>query len=90
MKIISHRAVESLRILHHHSLFLMARQTVLTLITVLLILINIKHVCVRADRQVQYSICERLTLPDNLRRTSELIEVIKKIFSPILVRGKSA
>ncbi len=39
-------------------------------------------ICVREDREVQDSIGERLTLPDNLRWTSEPIEVI-------LSRGKS-
>ncbi len=46
-------------------------------------------ICVRADREVQDSICERLTLPDNPRRTSGPIEVLNKIFAPILGRGKS-
>lgn len=46
-------------------------------------------ICVRADREVQDLIWERLTLPDNLCRISEPIEVVDKIFSAILGRGKS-
>jgi hypothetical protein len=52
-------------------------------------MIGASPICVRADREVQDSIGERLTLPDNLCRTSEPIEVLDKIFSPILGRGKS-
>ncbi len=33
-------------------------------------MIGAAPICVRADREVQDSICERLTLPDNLCRTS--------------------
>jgi len=51
-------------------------------------MIGASPICV-VDREVQDSICESLTLPDNQRRTSEPIEVINKIFSPILMRGKS-
>ncbi len=43
----------------------------------------------RADREVQDSICERLTLRDNLHQTSGPIEVLDKISAPILGRGKS-
>ncbi len=46
-------------------------------------------ICVRADREVQGSICECLTLPDNLRRTSGPIEVLDTIFPPFLEREKS-
>ncbi len=46
-------------------------------------------ICVRADREVQGSIFERLTLPDNPCRTSGPIEVLNKIFALILGRGKS-
>ena len=52
-------------------------------------IIGAAPMCLRADREVQDSICERLTLPDNLRRTSEPIKVLDKIFSQILGRGKS-
>ncbi len=52
-------------------------------------MIRVAPICVRADREVQGSICERLTLPDNPRRTSGPIEVLDKIFPPILGRGKS-
>ncbi len=44
-------------------------------------MIGVAPICVRADREVQGSICERLTLPDNPRRTSGPIEVLDKIFS---------
>jgi len=38
-------------------------------------------ICVRVDPEVQDLICESLTLPDSLRRTSEpAIEVINNIF----------
>ncbi len=43
----------------------------------------------RADREVQDSIGEHLTLPDNPRQTSAPIEVLDKIFVPILGRAKS-
>ncbi len=52
-------------------------------------MIGVAPICVRADREVQVSICELLTLPDNPRRTSGPIEVLHKIFPPILGRGKS-
>ncbi len=52
-------------------------------------MIGVAPICVRADREVQGSICERLTLPDNPLRTSGPIEVLHKIFPPILMRGKS-
>ncbi len=52
-------------------------------------MIGVAPICVRADREVQDSIGERLPLPDNLRRTSGLIEVLGKIFAPILGRGIS-
>ncbi len=42
----------------------------------------------RADRELQSLICERLTSPDNPRRTSGPIEVLDKIFALILGRGK--
>ncbi len=38
---------------------------------------------------VQGSICECLTLPDNTRRTLGTIEVLHKIFLQILGRGNS-
>ncbi|KAL0146591.1 hypothetical protein M9458_058222, partial [Cirrhinus mrigala] len=41
-----------------------------------------------ADRDVQDSNCERFTLPDNPCQTSGPIEVLDKIFAPILRRGK--
>ncbi len=44
-------------------------------------MIGVAPICVRADRDVQGSICERLTLPDNPRRTSGPIEVLDKISS---------
>ncbi len=52
-------------------------------------MIGVAPICVRADREVQGLICECLTLPDNPRRTSGPIEVLDKIFPPILGRGKS-
>ncbi len=52
-------------------------------------MIGVAPICVRADREVQGSICECLTLPDSPRQTSGLIEVLNKIFPPILGRGKS-
>ncbi len=52
-------------------------------------MIGMAPICVRAHREVQGSICECLTLPDNPRRTSGPIEVLDKIFPPILGRGKS-
>ncbi len=52
-------------------------------------MIGVAPICVRADREVQGSICERFILPDNPRRTSGPIEVFHKIFPPILGRGKS-
>ncbi len=42
-----------------------------------------------ASRSGGHSISERLTLPDNPHRTSGPIEVLDKIFAPILGRGKS-
>jgi len=42
-------------------------------------MIGASPICVRADREVQYSICE-CTLLDNLRRTSEAIEVTQQDF----------
>ncbi len=50
-------------------------------------MIGVAPICVRAE--VQGSICECLTLPDNPRRTSGPNEVLHKIFPPILGRGKS-
>ncbi len=44
-------------------------------------MIGVAPICVRADREVQSSICKRLT--------SGPIEVLDKIFPPILGRGKS-
>ncbi len=44
-------------------------------------------ICVRADREVQDSLSERLTLPDNLRRTSGTIEVLNKIFREIWAKS---
>ncbi len=52
-------------------------------------MIGVAPICVWADREVQSSICKRLTLPDNPRRTSGPIKVLDKIFPPILGRGKS-
>ncbi len=52
-------------------------------------MIGVAPICVRADREVQDSICKRLTLPDNLRWTSNPIEVLDKVFPPILGRAKS-
>ncbi len=52
-------------------------------------MIGVAPICVRADQKVQVSIFEHLTLPDNLCRTSGPIEVLDKIFAPILGRGKS-
>ncbi len=52
-------------------------------------MIGAAPICVRADREVQDSIGECLTLPDNLCRTSGPIEVLDKIFAPILEMGKS-
>ncbi len=49
-------------------------------------MIGVAPICVQADREVQDSIGEHLTLPDNLRRTSKPIEVFQ-IFAPILGRG---
>ncbi len=46
-------------------------------------------ICVQADREVQDSICKHLTLPDNPRQTSGPIEVLDKIFAPILNRAKN-
>ncbi len=43
-------------------------------------MIGVAPICVRADREVQGSICECLTLPDNPCRTSGPIEVLDKIF----------
>ncbi len=51
-------------------------------------IISAAPICVRADREVPDSIGEHLTLPDNLRQTSARIEVLNKIFAPILGRGK--
>ncbi len=48
-------------------------------------MIRVALICVR---EVQDLICERFTLPDNLRRTSKPIEVLDKVFPPILGREK--